>query len=523
MRASAFALSPGSWPDPHEPSRRGPLLVWGFISDLTPSLPAPRRSRATTPHLWVSSTYFAEGFPYAVLHQLAEVLFRELGASLQVIGLTSLFHLPYNLKFLWAPLVDGFATKRAWLVAMEAVLGSVLLALAFLASADHVLMTTSVAFAVLALASATHDIAIDGYYLEALDSHGQSKFVGYRAMAYRVATLAVAGPLLVLVGRAGWSWGFLVAALVVVALLTCHALFLPRVEQPRLPFRRLLIGLQSRRLLLSLSGLTVAIALIRALPANVIETVRTISRSCIRSTNLSLSALVALGLPAALLLTLGLLFARRRRLAGSKSLFARAFVDFLGQEQVRRILAFVILFRAGDSLLLKMRYPFLKQAGMTLEQYGWASGTLGVVASFGATLAGGWLVSRHGLRRWIWPMTLGQNVLNLLYVPLALLDAPVSLTWLVLVVTLEAFGSGLGTAAFMVYLMRCCRPEFKAAHMAILTALMSLSFTVAGVTSGFLASWLGYAWYFAISFVATVPSMLLIPWLPHLAPRPPSS
>src|SRR5690606_11309352 len=84
---------------------------------------------------------------------------------------------------------------------------------------------------------------------------------------------------------------------------------------------------------------------------------------------------------------------------------------------------------------------------------------------------------------------------------------------------LENFGEGLGTAVFMVYLMRCCAPEHKAAHMAILTALMSVSFTVAGVGSGFVADALGLWRYFALSFAATIPGMLLVLTIPHLAGR----
>jgi len=92
----------------------------------------------------------------------------------------------------------------------------------------------------------------------------------------------------------------------------------------------------------------------------------------------------------------------------------------------------------------------------------------------------------------------------------------VALPLLTGVVTLEAFGSGFGTAVFMVYIMRCCRPAYKAAHMAILTALMSLSFTLAGVVSGFLAEWLGYTLYFGFTFLATIPSMILILFIPYL-------
>ncbi len=88
-------------------------------------------SRWRSPHLWVSSTYFAEGFPYSVVHSLADILFKEMGASLQAIGLTSLFHLPWNLKFLWGPFLDGFATKRRWMIWTEVALSILLVVLAF--------------------------------------------------------------------------------------------------------------------------------------------------------------------------------------------------------------------------------------------------------------------------------------------------------------------------------------------------------------------------------------------------------
>ena len=137
-----------------------------------------------SPHLWVSSTYFAEGFPYAVVNNVADILFKELGASLQVVGLTSLFHLPWNFKFLWGPLVDNYETKRRWLLATEAVIVALLVLVALLAAGSGLaLMPLAIGFVLLALLSATHDIAIDGFYMEVLDADEQSKFVGYRAAA----------------------------------------------------------------------------------------------------------------------------------------------------------------------------------------------------------------------------------------------------------------------------------------------------------------------------------------------------
>ena len=470
-------------------------------------------SRLRSPHTWVSTTYFAEGFPYGVVHQMAEVLFRELGASLQVIGLTSLLHLPYNLKFLWAPLVDSYGTKRSWLVLTEVALALVLVALAFVSTVGSVVGAASGAFALLAFASATHDIAIDGYYLEALDQKGQSRFVGYRAMAYKIATMAVAGPLLVVAGRAGWLVGFLMAAGIMGLLLGYHSAFLPRVETARRPLGALVAALGRPRWLLAATLLAVFVAGLRHVrldPWNV----PLAGLGGVREVSAAGSAAVAL--LCAHVVVLLLLPRIKRRLSRKDSLYARAFVDFLDQEHVGRILGLVLFFRVGESFLLKMRYPFLKEAGMTLEQYGWASGTLGAAASFAATLLGGWLISRHGLRRWIWPMVIAQNGLNLLYVVVSLAGQHATLPWLVAVITIESFGAGLGTAVFMVYIMRCCRQQFKAAHMAILTALMSLSFTVAGVTSGFLAASMGYTLYFALSFVASLPAMALIPFVPHV-------
>ena len=88
------------------------------------------------------------------------------------------------------------------------------------------------------------------------------------------------------------------------------------------------------------------------------------------------------------------------------------------------------------------------------------------------------------------------------------------------VITLEMFGAGLGTAVFMVYLMRCPLPGYKAAHYAILSALMSASFTMAAVVSGFLADAIGFAGYFLFTVAASVPGMVVIPFLPHLDDKP---
>ena len=484
----------------------------------------------SSPSAWVSSTYFAEGFPYSVVNNLVEILFKELGASLQVIGLTALFHLPWNLKFLWGPFLDQYETKRSWIVAVEVALSAVLLALALTVGASSALGVISLCVAALAILSATHDIAIDGYYLEGLDERGQSQYVGYRAAAYRIAGLVVASPLLLLIGAVGWSTGLLAAAGVMALLTLYHAVFLPRVERRRTPLASALGDATVRSvLLLAAVALAVVAALVFARgggdapapDAAGVAAAAAASAPIGAWLGISLAGWISLALLAALIVALLSLDRIRARFAGSDSAYATAFVDFLAQRRIGLVLVFIVSFRVGESFLVKMRWPFLHDVlGMSISTYAWANGTLGTIASFVATFLGGRLIARDGLRRWIWPFMIAQNALNLLFVALAWLGPEGAGSALVVgVITFDSFGSGLGTAVFMVYLMRCCAPEHRAAHMAIVTALMSVSFTLAGVGSGFLASSMGFGPYFLFTFLVTIPGMVLVFFLPHLDRR----
>lgn len=488
-------------------------------------VPSPAPHDPRHPTWWVSTTYFAEGFPYALVNNVAEVMFKELGAGLQAIGLTAIFHLPWNLKFLWAPVLDHHETKRRFMLGCEiAVIG--LLAVLMLLGEDIPLWLASIAFVLLAFVAATHDVAIDGFYLEALDRDGQSRFVGLRAAAYRGAVLLASGPLLVLADLVGWRATWAAAALVMVVLLAYHWMFLPATERRREPFVRWLQALARPRVLIAI-GLVLAVAVldqslafVRPVVARLRDAIGTIPGvgGLGLSEWIGLLLLVAVGVAVA---SLGRL---RRLLATHDSRYARAFLDLLEQPRMGRALALILLFRTGESFLMKMRQPFLRDTcGMDLATYGMINGTLGFAATLVATLVGGWLIAKHGLRRWLWPMVLAQNVPNLLYAALAATDDPSALghVWVGTVVIVEDIGAGFGTAVFLVYIMRCCDPRHKATHMAVLTAIMSIGFTLAGMASGFLVEWLGgFALFFALTFVATIPSMVLLPFVPFLDPRP---
>jgi PAT family beta-lactamase induction signal transducer AmpG len=467
--------------------------------------------------VWVASTYFAEGYPYAIVNNLAELVFASLGASLGAVGMTSLLHLPWNIKFLWAPVVDHYETKRRWLLGIEIALSCVLVFTALAASGGMPLGALAAGFLVLAFLSATHDVTIDGFYLEALDDADQSRFVGLRQLAYKLANLLVRGPAVVLAGLVGWRLGMLALAALMVGLTFVHAAVLPRNERPKRAWGELATSIARPRTLVALLLVAFAAALERA--AHPLAALHAALSPSLGRVPLEGWIALALGV------TLVLLTFRGRRAhvrRADESPYRAAFSGFLAQPRSGVILAFVILFRTGESFLQKMKWPFLRDhVHLSLEQYGIANGTFGVMASFVGTLLGGYLISRHGLRRWIWPFVILQNGLHLLYVMLAKWAAAgaVGIVTVTAVISIEHIGEGLGTAVFTVFLMRCCDPAHRASHMAIVTALMSIGFTIAGMASGYLAQALGFVRYFGFTFVVTLPSMALIVLLPHIDGR----
>ncbi|PWB68126.1 MAG: hypothetical protein C3F15_17005, partial [Holophagae bacterium] len=189
---------------------------------------------------WILSTYFAEGFPYGLVRLMSTAYFKEHGASLQAIGLTSLFGIPWTLKFLWGPFVDAYATKRRWLLTVELAIVCGLILLGIASQTPAPLVAGATVFMVLAFLAATHDIAIDGYYLEALGQTDRARYVGLQSAAYRIAMITGGGGIAWLCGRFSWLLGYLIAASVFFAVWALNNAGLARIEQPKRPASELL-------------------------------------------------------------------------------------------------------------------------------------------------------------------------------------------------------------------------------------------------------------------------------------------
>ncbi len=174
---------------------------------------------------------------------------------------------------------------------------------------------------------------------------------------------------------------------------------------------------------------------------------------------------------------------------------------------------------------------FIIDLGMKIH-FGWISAGVGLPSSIAGALLGGWFISRYSLKKMIWPFLLAQNLSNIAYMIVAFklndlllqnsgkaVAGPIALNDIILVAGVngfDQFSGGLGTAVLMTLLMRICRKQYKAAHYAVGTGLMSVGGLFAGSLSGFPAAWLGYGWFFGISFLCSIPGMALTFFLPEL-------
>jgi PAT family beta-lactamase induction signal transducer AmpG len=196
------------------------------------------------------------------------------------------------------------------------------------------------------------------------------------------------------------------------------------------------------------------------------------------------------------------------------------FFERSGFIQAVLMLVFIVLYKLGDALVNNMSTPFLLQTGFTQTDIGAIQGGMGLVATIVGTLAGGAILSKLGINRSLWIFGALQAVSNLAYLVLA--QAGKNYSFLVLTINIENFCAGLGTAAFVAFLMSLCNPRFSATQYALLSSLMAVSRDILVAPAGTLAKATGWPLFFLISIVAALPGLLLLPvfapWNPKPAP-----
>lgn len=190
--------------------------------------------------------------------------------------------------------------------------------------------------------------------------------------------------------------------------------------------------------------------------------------------------------------------------------------ELLTLPAVGAVLLFVLMFKLGDLSLIPMTKPFWVDRGFSTESIGGAS-TVGIVAAIAGALVGGALTTRWGIFTALWSLGLTQALSNLGYWAASQLAATESVLYGTIL--LEQFTYGLGTAAFLSFLMSLCSKRYAATQYALLSALFRVGGTLAGAISGAITQDVGYSTYFLITFLLALPAFSLLPWVRRAVPR----
>lgn len=400
-------------------------------------------TRVRSPWAWVPTLYFFEGLPYFIVNTVSVVMLKRLGLGNGDVAMyTGLLYLPWVIKPLWSPFVDVLKTKRWWIMAMEALVAILVWLSSFFINADilekgrHFYMLLG-CFWLTAFASATHDIAADGFYMIDLTEHKATQFVGIRNTFYRIASVFGQGVVLVIAGYLelrynnipkSWDVTLTVVSILFLLLFFWHLGALPH---PAGDGKRGRDG--------SLKQVAVEIG--------------------------------------------------------------ASFASFFKKKGIAGALLFMLLYRLPESFIVKMINPFFLDPvsegglGLSTGDVGIIYGTAGAVALIAGGILGGFVAARWGLKRCMWPMALSLTLPCLVFVWFAFAQ-PSNLWAIGSCVCLDQFGYGFGFTAYTLYLMYFSRGEFKTSHYSICTAFMALSMMLPGMIAGYIQEAIGYKWFF---------------------------
>ncbi|PRY85472.1 MFS transporter [Mongoliibacter ruber] len=402
------------------------------------------------PWYWVPPLYLTEGIPYVLIITVSVIMYKNLGVSNADIGLyTSFLYLPWVIKPFWSPFVDLYGTKRKWFLWMQLILSLAFLGVGLSLPTSQFFVISLAFFWLASFASATNDIASDGFYLLALKEEKQAFFIGVRSTFYRVAMVTGQGLFVIVAGYLEVAYGDNTKAWSLTMVM--------------------------------IAGLMFILTLINLWTTPNVEK----AKDYVKAESLT---------------------------------FWKVFESFFGKKDIWIALTFVLLYRLGESQLVKMASPFLldsrEMGGLNLStsEVGLIYGTLGIIALSIGGIIGGIVISRDGLGKWMLPMIMALNVPNVFYYFLAYFQ-PESAFYAGLVVVIEQLGYGFGFAAFMMYLIYVAEGPSKTSHYAIATGFMALGMMIPGMISGFIQEWLGYNGFFLWVAFAAIPGILMVKYV----------
>ena len=410
--------------------------------------------KSINPWLWVPTLYFLEGIPYFLVNNISMVMFNQMGVpNGEMSFFTTLLYFPWALKFLWAPFVDLIKTKRWWFLTMQfLMLGLAVLTIfsiphpspeVIAAMGTEVKLFTGVliAFIIMAFASATHDIAADGFYMLALTSGVQAEMIGWRSVFYRLSNVFCNSALIAIPGiiydwtikqgeanmPMAWQVTMVITAVIFAIMAVWHVFFTPRPDTDK-------------------------------------PNAETTAKDIVTG-------------------------------------FGKAFATYFTKPALWVAIAFMLLYRLPEGFLMKMIYPFLLGArdtgglGMTMQELGVVYGAIGVIFLLLGGILGGYYISKVGLKKAFWWMALAMTLPCLSFVYLSMF-LPTNMVYIAIAIAIEQFGYGFGFTAYMMYMMFFSEGESKTSHYAICTSFMALSMILPGLVAGYIQEAIGYQHFF---------------------------
>jgi PAT family beta-lactamase induction signal transducer AmpG len=408
------------------------------------------KEKKRNPWFWIPTLYYAQGIPYVIVMSVSVIMYKKLEISNTDIALyTSWLYLPWVIKPLWSPFVDLIGKKRNWIILMQMLVGGGLAGVALTIPISNFFQYSLAFLWLLAFSSATHDIAADGFYMLGLSQGEQSFFVGIRSTFYRLSMITGQGLLVILAGFLETSTGNIPLAWSITFFI--------------------------------LAGLFIAFFVyhkfILPYPKNDLPAKKNESDSILKE-------------------------------------FTKTFVAFFKRKNIGIILGFILLYRLAESQLVKIASPFLLDSkevggiGLTTSEVGLVYGTIGVLYLTIGGIIGGIVISKNGLKYWLWPMIISINLPDIVYVLLAYVQT--SNLWFVsAMVAIEQLGYGFGFTAYMLYLIYISDGEYKTSHYAIATGFMALGMMIPGMWSGWLQELIGYKYFFIWICIATIPGFIM--------------
>ena len=418
--------------------------------------------KSINPWLWVPTLYFLEGIPYFLVNNISMVMFNQMGVpNGEMSFFTTLLYFPWALKFLWAPFVDLIKTKRWWFLTMQfLMLGLAVLTIfsiphpspeVIAAMGTEVKLFTGVliAFIIMAFASATHDIAADGFYMLALTSGVQAEMIGWRSVFYRLSNVFCNSALIAIPGiiydwtikqgeanmPMAWQVTMVITAVIFAIMAVWHVFFTPRPDTDK-------------------------------------PNAETTAKDIVTG-------------------------------------FGKAFATYFTKPALWVAIAFMLLYRLPEGFLMKMIYPFLLGArdtgglGMTMQELGVVYGAIGVIFLLLGGILGGYYISKVGLKKAFWWMAIAMTLPCLSFVYLSMF-LPTNMVYIAIAIAIEQFGYGFGFTAYMMYMMFFSEGEFKTSHYAICTSFMALSMILPGLVAGYIQEAIGYQHFFWMVIACSV-------------------